>query len=49
MRRLTTIIWHMLTHREPYRLGGAPRAKINGSRRLDGSGANLTDLANIGD
>lgn len=28
MRRLTTIIWHMLTHREAYRRGGIPRAKI---------------------
>jgi hypothetical protein len=29
MRRLTTIIWHMLTHREAYRRGGVRRAKIN--------------------
>jgi len=29
MRRLTTIIWHMLTHREAYRRGGIRRAKIN--------------------
>src|SRR5262249_22667346 len=28
MRRLTTIIWHMLTHREPYQLGGVRREKI---------------------
>ena len=27
MRRLTTIIWHMLTHREPYRMGGVQRVK----------------------
>jgi transposase len=25
MRRLTTIIWHMLAHREAYRLGGVRR------------------------
>lgn len=24
MRRITTIFWHMLTHREPYSLGGPP-------------------------
>ena len=29
MRRLTTILWHMLTHREAYRLGGVRREKIN--------------------
>ncbi len=29
MRRLTTIIWHMLTHREAYRRGGVSRAKIS--------------------
>jgi transposase len=29
MRRLTTIIWHMLTHREAYRRGGVRRAEIN--------------------
>lgn len=28
MRRLTTIIWHLLTHREPYHFGGVPRAKV---------------------
>lgn len=27
MRRLTTIVWHMLTHREAYRRGGVGRAK----------------------
>jgi transposase len=31
MRRLTTILWHMLKHDEPYRLGGSPR----GCRRDD--------------
>ena len=29
MRRLATIIWHMLTHREAYRCGGVQRAEIN--------------------
>ncbi len=29
MRRLATIIWHMLTHREAYRRGGVQRAEIN--------------------
>ncbi len=28
MRRLTTIIWHLLTHRETYRMGGVRRGKI---------------------
>jgi transposase len=27
MRRLTTILWHMLTHRQAYCLGGMPRAR----------------------
>jgi transposase len=31
MRRLTTILWHMLKHEEPYRLGETPR----GCRRDD--------------
>ncbi len=29
MRRLTTIIWHMLTHGEAYRLGGLRRTKTS--------------------
>jgi transposase len=29
MRRLSTIIWHMLTHREAYQRGGVRRAEIN--------------------
>jgi transposase len=29
MRRLATIIWHMLTHREAYQRGGVQRAEIN--------------------
>jgi len=28
MRRLTTIIWHMLSRNEPYALGGAPRRRL---------------------
>lgn len=28
MRRLVTILWHMLTHREPYCCGGPPRARL---------------------
>jgi hypothetical protein len=31
MRRLTTILWHMLKHDEPYRLGGSPQ----GCRQVD--------------
>ena len=29
MRRLATIIWHMLTHREAYQRGGVRRVEIN--------------------
>lgn len=29
MRRLSTIIWHMLTHREAYQRGGVQRVEIN--------------------
>lgn len=29
MRRLTTIIWHILTHREAYRRGGVNRQKVS--------------------
>jgi transposase len=29
MRRLTTIIWHMLKHQQPYILGGPPRLKAH--------------------
>lgn len=29
MRRLATIIWHMLTHREAYQRGGVRREKVN--------------------
>ena len=29
MRRLTTILWHMLTKNEPYQSGGPPRARLN--------------------
>ena len=28
MRRLTTILWHMLKHQEPYVVGGPPRRKL---------------------
>jgi transposase len=28
MRRLATIIWHMLKHEEPYLIGGPPRRKL---------------------
>ena len=28
MRRLATIIWHMLSKREPYQPGGPPRRKL---------------------
>jgi transposase len=28
MRRLATIIWHMLKHNEPYTIGGPPRRKL---------------------
>jgi transposase len=33
MRRLTTIIWHMLKHQEPYRLGGVARSAPGGKAR----------------
>lgn len=29
MRRLTTILWHMLTKNESYQYGGPPRARLN--------------------
>lgn len=28
MRRLATMIWHMVKHQEPYRVGGPPRRKL---------------------
>ncbi len=28
MRRLTTIIWHMLKYQQPYVSGGPPRQKL---------------------
>ena len=28
MRRLATIIWHMVKHNEPYAPGGPPRRKL---------------------
>jgi transposase len=28
MRRLATVIWHMVTHNEPYVAGGPPRRKV---------------------
>ena len=28
MRRMATIIWHMLTHNEPYVIGGPPKVKL---------------------
>jgi transposase len=28
MRRLATIIWHMVKHNEPYAIGGPPRRKL---------------------
>ena len=28
MRRLATILWHMVTHNEPYMPGGPPRQKL---------------------
>jgi hypothetical protein len=28
MRRVTTIIWHMLSKNQPYALGGAPRQRL---------------------
>jgi transposase len=30
MRRLATVIWHMLKHNEPYVIGGPPRRKLSG-------------------
>lgn len=31
MRRLTTIIWHMLKHKQPYVAGGPPRVRLKAS------------------
>jgi transposase len=28
MRRLTTVIWHMVKHQEPYAIGGPPRRRL---------------------
>jgi hypothetical protein len=28
MRRLTTVIWHMVKHNEPYAIGGPPRRSL---------------------
>ena len=28
MRRLATILWHMVKHNEPYQLGGLPRRRL---------------------
>jgi hypothetical protein len=33
MRRLTTILWHMLTKNEAYQSGGPPRARLHRSQR----------------
>jgi transposase len=30
MRRLATIIWHMVKHNQPYVIGGPPRRKLDG-------------------
>jgi transposase len=30
MRRLTTVIWHMVKHNEPYAIGGPPQRKLAG-------------------
>jgi transposase len=32
MRRLTTVLWHMLKHQEPYRMGGNPRRPAPGDK-----------------
>jgi len=29
MRRLATIIWHMVKHNEPYVVGGPPQRKLS--------------------
>jgi transposase len=31
MRRLATVIWHMVKHNEPYAIGGPPRRKLTAS------------------
>jgi transposase len=36
MRRLTTILWHMLKHQQPYKIGGPPRRKL--AQPVDRSG-----------
>jgi hypothetical protein len=33
MRRLATIIWHMLKKREPYQIGGPPGKKLKRHQR----------------
>lgn len=38
MRRLTTIIWHMLTHRVPYYVGGPPKPQDLRSGSAKGAG-----------
>jgi hypothetical protein len=30
MRRLATVIWHMVKYNEPYVIGGPPRRKLKG-------------------
>jgi transposase len=37
MRRLTTILWHMLTKNESYQYGGPPRARLNRPAASEGS------------
>lgn len=37
MRRLTTVIWHMLTYREPYYVGGPPRLRSRDKDLRSGS------------
>jgi len=35
MRRLVTIFWHMLTHKEGYYVGGPPRLRLKNARRQE--------------
>jgi transposase len=34
MRRLATVIWHMLKHQEPYQAGGPPRKRLKRKRTV---------------
>jgi transposase len=47
MRRLATIIWHMLRHDEPYQPGGPPRTRLRPTRAAPRTAA-AGELSNAG-